>query len=226
MFAEIADFNGADQYFKGPGSAEWAAIAKIVDKLRPSFQPSRQAGIRGEPIFDPKATNFALSSAALRRGWNVVPVPATLREFGDHWDAGKSGTLAEWQFSNYPYLWHNVIRTQAVFQQRTPLSGLAATEALIFVTKSGVFPSSESSLYYEQAKAQLAAATRLNVFDVPIRLVGLSIRPGQRRFKATWTVYPARTRRKIVTQGPVEILVTWTKKKSKYEAPMATLRKV
>jgi hypothetical protein len=226
VFAEICDFNGAAEYFAQDGASEWAQIAEIIDNLIPNFQQSRQAGIWGTPIFDPKATNVALSHAALAMGWRAVPVPAELQAFGDDWDGGKNRTLAEWQFSNYPFLWNNVIRTEAVFQQGISLVGVEKVEALLIVTKSGVFPSSNSSLYYEQAKAQLDVVTTLDVFDVPIRLVGLAIPPEEDRFDAAWTTYADRTSRTVVETLSCEIAVTWTGKASKYGAPTAVFQRI
>jgi hypothetical protein len=226
MYAEIVDFNGAAEYFAEAGRAEWKEIAKIIDDLIPSFQASDQAGIQGSPIFDPKATNLALSAMAARLSWRSVPVPIGLRAFGDDWDSGKNRTLAEWQFSNYPFLWNNVIRTEAVFQQNIPLVGIEKVEALLIVTKSGIFPSSNSSLYYEQAKAQLDVVTTLNVFDVPIRLLGLGIPPKIDRFDAIWTTYAARTSRTVVGTRSCEIAVSWTGRSSKYGAPTATFRRI
>ncbi len=46
-------------------------------------------------------------------------------------------------------------------------------ELAIVVAKAKMFPASNSTLYYEQAKKQLAALAKNHVFDVPIRLVGL-----------------------------------------------------
>jgi hypothetical protein len=226
VFAEICDFNGASEYFAQDGAGEWAQIAEIVGDLVPSFQPSRQSGIYGAPIFDPKATNVALSSAAVLMGWHAVPVPAALRAFGDAWDSGKNRTLVEWQFSNYPFLSNNVARTEVAFRQGIPLAGIEKVEALLVVTKSGVFPSSNSTLYYEQAKAQLDSATTLGVFEVPIRLVGLGIPSEADRFAASWTTYADRTSRTVVETLSCEIAVTWTERTSKFGAPMAVFRRI
>ncbi len=217
---------GATEYFADSGSDEWKEIAKIIHDLLPSFQASDQSGIQGLPIFDPKATNLALSAAATSMGWRQVPVPGALRAFGDDWDSGKNGILAEWQFSNYPFLWNNVIRTEAVFQQNIPLVGLQKTRALLIVTKSGIFPSSNSSLYYEQAKAQLDAATALKVFNIPIRLLGLSIPSKTASFDAIWTTYVGRTSRTVVESQFCEIAVSWTGRSSKYGAPTAKFRRI
>jgi hypothetical protein len=224
MYAEIYDFNDADKYFAEAGAAEWTDIAQIVDSLVPMLQPSGQAKIQGTPVFDPKATNLALSEEAAKMGWCTVPVPVKLRAFGIKCDSGKNHTLVEWQFSNYPFLSNNVIRTEVAFRQSIKFAGIGTVKALIVITKCGVFPASNSSLYYEQAKAQLEVAVKLGLFDLPIRLVGLSIPPGADRFDALWKTYVDRTSRTEVESLPCEIAVTWTGKSSSYGAPTASFR--
>ncbi len=220
------DFNDADEYFGGAGSAEWEDIERVLDDLVPRFQPSRQAKKENTPIFDPKGTNRALTEAAKARGWSKVPVPPTLRAFGNDWDAGKGGVLAEWQFSNYPFLWNNVIRTEAVFMQQPDLRGVDRVEALLVVAKSGVFPSSNSSLYYEQAAAQLELVTELEVFDVPIRLVGLGVPLNAHEIEARWATYSGRTSRTPISDEPCRMEIVWTGATSQYGSPDARLRRI
>jgi hypothetical protein len=226
MHYEIFDFNDATDYFAKAGAPEWADITEILDDLTPSFQPSRQNKIKGEAIFDPKAINLALLGGAETKGWSPMSLPAELSAFGVHWDSGKNRTLAEWQFSNYPFLANNVIRTEAAFQRNIPLFGEDGVEALLIVTKSCVFPSSQSTLYYEQAKAQLEVAVALEMLSLPIRLIGLGIDPGEPKFNAVWTTYRGRTSRTPVMALPCEISVTWTGKSSRYGTPKATFQRI
>jgi hypothetical protein len=177
------------------------------------LQGSLQAKKVGSAIFDPKATNSHLRRATQERGWRVIPVPSDLRAFGNEWDGGKRGTLAEWQFSNYPFLWNNCIRSEAVYKSGLRLPGLDAIKGLVIVTKSGLFPASNSSLYYEQAKAQLAAATKFDAFTIPIRLVGLTIASQVDRYDAIWTEYSDRTSRTILQTAHITTTVTWAKRR-------------
>jgi hypothetical protein len=166
-----------------------------------------------------------LHEAAAKLGWRTIPLPSSLRAFGVNWDSGKNGTLVEWQFSNYPFLANNVIRTEVALRQNIPLQGIKQVEALIVITKCAVFPSSNSSLYYEQAKAQLdIAIKKLGLFDLPIRLVGLSIPPGASRFETLWRTYRARTSRTGPKALRRQIDVTWTGKSNRYGAPKAIFR--
>lgn len=189
----VSDFNGAKEYFENTGAAAWTELDALVSELRLQLQPSDQKGITGNPIFDPKATNAALTAGAASRGWRRVPVPQTLRPFGLDWDGGKGSVLVEYQFSNYPFLWNNIIRTEAVFKSGDTITPLTASvEALVIITKSGCLPASNSTLYYEQADAQIRTVTTLNVFDIPIRLVGITVPDTAQSVEADWNEYPER----------------------------------
>lgn len=203
------DFNDSAGYFATDGAQRWREIEDVVYGLRPQLQASDQAGKVGNPIFDPKGTNARLTEAAADLGWFKVPVPPDLRSFGKDWDAGKGSVLAEWQFSNYPFLWNNVTRTEMVFQSEAVLHPLVSrTEALIIVTKSGSFPASNSTLYAEQAAAQLDRASNLGVFNIPIRLVGLMVPPDVSELEADWNRYGARYGRTGVSE-PAVFDVQW-----------------
>jgi hypothetical protein len=191
MNYEFQDFNGADSIFGEIAADEWSDLEAILTALPFFLQPSDQAQRIGIPIFDPKATNAYLTVAAASFGWKAIPVPDELTMFGKDWDGGRASVLAEWQFSNYPFLWNNVIRSEAVFKSRVVLKGLQPVNSLVIVTKSGALPASNSTLYYEQACAQLTAVTNYDTFAIPIRVVGLTI-PKSDRISATWTEYPSR----------------------------------
>jgi hypothetical protein len=214
---EVSDFAGAKEFFEGPGAQEWADIASVLKGTTLQLQPSDQAGLNHRPIFDPKATNKELTERAAALGWNKIPVPDGLTEFGLDWDAGKRTTLAEWQFSNYPFLWNNVIRTQGVFVSGIPLAGMSGVESLIVVTKCGLFPASNSTLYYEQGLAQLQAAMSFSSFTVPIRLVGLTIPGGASEIQAMWNSYAnARYDRAPSSQEIRTFHVAWRGKPAKH----------
>jgi hypothetical protein len=216
MDIEIVDFNRADEYFEGEGSAEWADLATVLERLEPHLQASDQRGITGTPIFDPKGTNAALTTGVASLGWATVPVPDELTMFGKDWDAGKGCTLAEWQFSNYPFLWNNVIRTQAVVTGQVALRGVGTTAALVVVAKSGVFPASQSTLYFEQARAQLDAVFKLGAFSLPVRLVGLAIASGVARLPVVWSTYSGRYSRVPLTRENVDATVRWSARTGTY----------
>ena len=191
MDYQHTDFNGASNIFGSSALAEWQSLHDVLSRLPFCLQPSEQAGKVGEPIFDPKATNANLTSIAAERGWTKIAVPSGLELFGSDWDGGRAAVLAEWQFSNYPFLWNNVIRSEAVFKSKVVLDGLDPIIGLVIVTKTGALPASNSTLYYEQACAQLNAVTEYNTFEIPIRVVGL-FPPDTQSIDAIWTEYPGR----------------------------------
>lgn len=71
-------------------------------------------------------------------------------------------------------------------------------EVVVIVTKGKMFPASNSTLYYEQARSQLNELAKHRVFDAPIRLVGLFEEPGS-IVEATWTSYEASRYSRTVT---------------------------
>jgi len=214
---EYVDFNSAAEYFDGPGSDRWDEIDAVIGSIPPQLQPSDQRERLGTPIFDPKATNALLTKGAAKYGWDRVPVPADLGSFGVDWDAGQGPVLAEWQFSNYPFLWNNIIRTEAIYQSQAVLPQLGQpVDALIVVTKSGRFPASNSTLYFEQALAQIKTVTTLGVFNVPIRLVGLTIDPSATKLEVDWNQYSGRYGRAIATTDRVVMDVSWSRRVTVY----------
>lgn len=217
MQYEISDFANSKEFFEGPAIQEWREIASVLEGSILQLQPSDQAGRDRRPIFDPKATNKELTERAAQFGWTKIPVPDGLKEFGLDWDAGKRTTLAEFQFSNYPFLWNNVIRTQGVYVSDIPLAGMQGVEALIVVTKCGLFPASNSTLYYEQARAQLQAAMSFNSFTLPIRLVGLSVPRPTSEVEAMWNGYAnSRYDRTPTSQELRRFDIAWSPRPAKH----------
>ncbi|WUH93457.1 hypothetical protein OG900_27325 [Streptomyces sp. NBC_00433] len=210
MDFETADFSGATEYFAGPGSAYWSDLAYVIGHLR--LQPSGEDGMTGNPNFGPKATNRILTEQAALLGWEKIPVPDSPKAaFGLDWDAGRGAVLVEWQFSNYPFLWNNIIRSQVAVHRSLLLQGMdSVPQALVVVTKSGCPPASRSTLYFEQAKAQLGMAAEALDLDIAVRLVGLTIPAGCATVDADWNTYPGRTARKVPTSTPRDLDVTWS----------------
>lgn len=221
---ELKDFNYASEYFADSGKDRWSELADVFSHLRPQLQESEQADRIGQPIFDPKATNAALTQLARDHGWRSVRVPPELSPFGVDWDAGKGAVLVEWQFSNYPFLWNNIIRTEAIFHSRAALPGLEQIRALVIVTKSGGFPASNSTLYFEQARAQIDTVTSLRVFKVPIRLVGLTVgHAHSSEIEADWNRYPGRYGRRAQQSEYRRFGVEWGTKLKSYGHRTASL---
>lgn len=225
MRYEVADFAGASEFFAEDGAAEWEDLSSVLESCSIQLQPSDQAALGKKPIFDPKATNRELTDAAARYGWKSIPVPTELQMFGRDWDGGKRTTLAEWQFSNYPFLWNNVIRTQGVYRSSIHLAGMDDVEALVIVTKSGQFPASNSTLYYEQARAQIKSVMEFLKFTLPIRLVGLTLDAGTSSVEAVWNTYAGRRYDRVPTAKDVRTFsVEWGKNPTKHGHFAASLK--
>lgn len=206
----VEDFNNADDYFASEGKSGWEELSQIFTSLQLQLQASDQAGKQDTLIFDPKGTNAKLTSMAAGKGWQKIPVPLDLQPFGKDWDSGKGSTLAEWQFSNYPFLWNNIIRSEAIYQAQDQLPQLTApAKALVIVTKSGSIPSSNSTLYFEQALAQISTVTKLGVFRIPIRLVGLAIPSNASHLECALNSYAARYGRDAETSTDCKIEINW-----------------
>lgn len=147
----------------------------MLEQMPLHLKASDQAGMQGERIFDAVGTNRyiknALTSPALNWGANIR-IPAEYNFLGTDVDFGKSGLLVEAQFSNYPFLLNNMLRSELFFKARTQLNG-HPVGAVVIITKAHMFPASNSTLYYEQAVNQLTSLAENHVFDIPMRLVGL-----------------------------------------------------
>lgn len=189
MQIRFQDFNGADAAIAAPYSQEWMQLHQVLTAIPLHLKASDQAKKQGTPIFDPVGTNQYIANGLTPLGWlSKIPIPAAFNFLGTDVDFGKNGLVVEVQFSNYPFLLNNTLRSELFFRAQTVFHG-APTGLVVIVTKGGMFPSSNSTLYYEQALNQLTALAQQGVFSVPIRLVGLfeSVGPVQ----ATWTTYTA-----------------------------------
>jgi hypothetical protein len=170
MKVEFTDYNSAGTHV----ASLWSSVEKLIQALSLRLKASDQYGLQGTPIFDPVGTNSAIKSALIESGWSSsVPIPDEYSFLGTNIDFEKEGVVLEVQFSNYPFLLNNVVRTYLFSRQKVQFNG-SIPKALIVVTKCKLFPASNSTLYYEQGKNQLDVLASPDVFDLPIRLVGLS----------------------------------------------------
>lgn len=192
MLTETTDFNEADAVIASRFRQEWEELLGVLKRLSLHLKASDQAGIQGSPIFDPVGTNEHIRDNLCKiPGWrHTIPIPPEYAFLGTDVDLGKGGMLVEVQFSNYPFLLNNTVRAELFYKAKTAFTG-KPIEIAVLVTKGKMFPASNSTLYYEQAKRQLTALARNNVFDVPIRLVGL-FEAQTRIVRVQFTTYSAR----------------------------------
>src|ERR1019366_6843692 len=66
------------------------------------------------------------------------------------------GLLGEAQFSNYPFFLNNIVRSSLLAMAKVKLEGQHTVRVVVVVAKARMFPSANSTLYYEQAEKQLS----------------------------------------------------------------------
>jgi hypothetical protein len=207
IILEINDFNDAGNLIKRIYRAEWEEIRRVLETMPLHLKASDQAGKQGRPIFDPVGTNEAIKAALAPRGWQRIPIPTEFDFLGTDVDFGKNGVIVEAQFSNYPFLLNNTIRSELFFKSKIALTG-KPTKLVVLITKARLFPASNSTLNYDQADRQLTSLANYKVFDVPIRLVGLTVDPSG-IIPAIWTGYTAtRYSCTVEIRGPRRFVVS------------------
>ena len=208
MEFKIKDYNNAATLIDSKYLAEWNEIAKVIKYMPLHIKASDQAGKQGQAIFDPVGTNAHIKDEMQSIDW--VPnkeIPGEYKFLGTDIDFVKTGILVEVQFSNYPFLLNNLLRSELFFQAKTKFTA-SKTDLLVIITKGHMFPASNSTLYYEQACNQLDALASNNVFDIPIRLVGL-ISPITNGVPCNWTTYDdPRYSRTVVLKEKVNVKIT------------------
>ncbi|MEI8019992.1 MAG: BglII/BstYI family type II restriction endonuclease [Schlesneria sp.] len=174
MEIQVTDFNGAGALIASQFTDQWAELEYVLSGARLHLKKSDQAGIQGNLIFDPVGTNeFIKNELKSLARWNPgLLIPSRFKLLGTDVDFVSDGLLVEVQFSNYPFLLNNTVRSELFFKSKTLFAGVDV-QAVVIVTKAKMFPASNSTLYYEQALQQLSELAKYNVFTVPVRLVGL-----------------------------------------------------
>lgn len=211
MELEVTDFNDSASLINNKFSSEWYVIETILTSMPLHLKASSQSGIEGSPIFDPVGKNEFIKTKLAKQGWSPnIPIPKKYQFLGKDIDCGKSGIIIEFQFSNYPFLLNNVLRSELFFKSQIILHS-EVTQLVIIITKAKMFPASNSTLYYEQAVKQLAALTQYKVFDVPIRLVGL-FEKCEEKTTIVWSQYEQQRSRKIIQQKQLQCIISPGKK--------------
>ena len=195
---------------------QWMDIESVLTEMSLHLKASDQAGIWGKAIFDPVGTNDYIKSSLIARGWKAnIGIPSPYRFLGTDVDFGNESTLVEAQFSNYPFLLNNILRSEFFFKSRIALAS-RPVELAIIITKAHMFPASNSTLYYEQGEQQLNGLATFEVFDVPIRLVGL-FDGRDEQIPCIWTEYenPRYSRTVVSREDRTCILRSGTQRNSR-----------
>lgn len=153
------------------------------------LKSSDQDGKQGSLIFDPVGTNAYIKTNLAPLGWKPANIEAEYNFLGIDVDFAKSGVILEVQFSNYPFLLNNLLRSELFYREKVRFDG-APMSVVVIVVKAALFPASNSTLYYEQALKQLNGLAKYNLFSVPLRLIGL-FSPIQKGIQASFTTYSA-----------------------------------
>lgn len=197
----IEDFNNANSLCEKSCNSEWNDLFNILTDMPLHLKASDQEGIKGQGIFDPVGTNEYLKQKLITTNiWKTnVPIPKEYKFLGKEVDFINRSTLVEAQFSNYPFLLNNLIRSQLFINSNVCFDGFPIS-MLVIITKTNYIPSSNSTLYFEQAVNQINALVAAKVCNIPVRIVGLTENPNM-SFNAVWTYYASsRYSRTIDTQ--------------------------
>ena len=181
MEYEYSDYNSFENLLlDNPENLKiWEDVSGSIISMPFHIKNSDQRGKIGEPIFDPVGTNnFIKNELNKKKDW--IPnykIIDKYRHLGTDVDFVSKGILVEVQFSNYPFLTNNLLRSE-IFYKSEILPFKKKVEGLIIITKSGRIPASNSTLYYEQAKKLIDSLIAEGIFSIPIRLINLFTNEG------------------------------------------------
>ncbi len=200
MQFKFTDYNRSEKIIKSSYQREWSEVEKTILNLPLHLKPSDQDGIIGNPIFDPVGTNKFLKDSLTKKGWtSKFAIPGDFKFLGTGIDFVKPGIILEVQFSNYPFLLNNTVRSELFIKSKMGILERKAA-LIILITKCHMFPASNSTLYYEQAVRQLNELFKYKVLTVPLRLIGLKERTGN-KVKGAWTHRGERYSRTGIAKG-------------------------
>lgn len=173
MKYKFCDFNGGLKILSDQYPQEDDDLRKSLKSLVLHVKESDQEGKQGSLIFNPVGTNEALKELLQKKSWSSVSLPQQYSFFGLGVDFGKKGVCIEAQFSNYPFLLNNTLRSEVLYRDKFQLVKNYPLNVLVFITKVHSLPSSNSTLYYEQAVEHLKGLATHNIFSIPIVVFGL-----------------------------------------------------
>jgi hypothetical protein len=206
MIVKYSDYNNSHQVIQHNYQQEWNEINSILRSMPLYLKASEQANKIGSPIFDPVGINDHIKVELKKYRWLTnIAIPQGYEFLGTDIDSGKKGIIVEAQFSNYPFLLNNVIRSELFYKSKLSLT-TQPTALVIIITKAHMFPASNSTLYFEQAQKQLSSLLKYNIFDAPIRLVGL-FENQDSQIGIVWTEYTNRYSRKIAQRSNKQCII-------------------
>jgi len=204
VIIKTKDFYGAANEIQNSFRSEWYELEDVISKMPVYLKPSGESGMEGDPIFDPVGINAHVKEKLTSKGWNAgASIPSQFDRLGKDVDFAKNGAILEVQFSNYPFVSNNIIRSETFYQKNISFGG-DETGILFIVSKGKMFPASQSTLYYEQAVGQIKS---IEVdLDIPIRVVGM-FESKNKVVDVKWTDYEDRYSRDPETRTTVEATI-------------------
>jgi hypothetical protein len=113
LVKEWTDFNKAGELIEASFRNEWKEIRAFLRKMPLHVKASDQRGLQDTLIFDPKGAN-----RYFKEHLQPQPIPSKYKFMGKHVDHAKGGMIVEAQFSNYPFLLNNVVRSDLFFKSQ------------------------------------------------------------------------------------------------------------
>jgi hypothetical protein len=188
MIIQFQDYNSANEVIDNYYKKEWSVLKGTIEEMPLYLKASDQKGKQGQPVFDNKGVNRHLKALLKREAWHdTIQLGEDLDFLGTDLDFGKRGLILEVQFSNYPFLLNNIIRSEVLFKSHFQFDDIPV-DILLIITKAHLFPAANSTLYYEQAIGQINFLDELEIFDIPVRLIGLFEGYGD-RIPIVWSEY-------------------------------------
>ena len=192
----VHDFNGAYHGIQSKFQQQWNELKNTLHNMPLYLKKSDQAKKKTQLIFDPVGTNQYIKDKLTQKYWNSsIPLPQNFKYFGKHIDFGKGNVFLEVQFSNYPFLLNNTVRSEVFYQAKEPINQ-HQVKIIVILTKVQKLPAANSTLYFEQAKQQLIEIEKYKIVDIPIRLLGLYELENQ-NIKAIFSEYKKASSREV-----------------------------
>lgn len=215
MFVTCKDYNNAGDILSKKFVNECQEINSVLSGMPLYLKYSQQDKKADDLIFDPVGNNDYIKQKLIGFQWKAnVNIPKEFKMWGKDIDFSKSGVLVEVQFSNYPFLLNNLVRSQLFYKAKS-LFTIEPVQVAVLITKLGILPSSNSTLYYEQAIEQIDSLFSYNIFDVPLRIIGIGIERSQ-EYPTVFSEYQGRTSRQLINQDHGNCLMPKHKGKLKF----------
>ena len=98
------------------GFSEQDDVIEKLQELYLHLKASDQKNKKHSPIFDPIGTNRSIKDKLIPDWEPNLSIPKNYKHLGKDVDFYKDGSIIEVQFSNYPFLANNLLRTEVFFK--------------------------------------------------------------------------------------------------------------